>query len=322
MSQNNTRALSFVLFLISIVVCLGVAEVALRLKNLSGENYDIEMWRYSLELKQESDDKGLGHQHIPSTSAVLQNIDIRLNDLGLRGEAIRSTESASRRVLVLGSSITLGWGVPEPETMTVRMANLFREDGKDVEVLNGGVGNYNTARYINWFLSDLISTKPSDIVVHYFINDAEALDAGGGNFLLRHSQLAVTLWIAANRLFGDSGESSLVDHYRNVYEPNAPGYKAMLQAMDKLKSYADANNVRVTLAMVPDVHNLTDYPFGFIHERMSQVAAERGFEFVDLYPGFQGMTPEKIWSMPGDPHPNALGHEIMAKALYAALREK
>ena len=206
--------------------------------------------------------------------------------------------------------------------MTVRLASKFREDSKDAEVLNGGVGNYNTVRYVNWFLSDLTDLKPTDIVLHYFLNDAETLDPGGGNLLLRHSQLAVTLWIAANRLFGASGETSLVDHYKKVYRDAAPGYRDMLAALDKLGGYADKNGIRVTLSIVPDVHNLTDYPFGFIHEKMAMVAAERGFAFVDLYPGFKGMTPENIWSMPGDPHPNGFGHKVMAQALYDALRKK
>jgi lysophospholipase L1-like esterase len=26
-----------------------------------------------------------------------------------------------------------------------------------------------------------------------------------------------------------------------------------------------------------------------------------------------------VWAMPGDPHPNALGHELMAKALLPLL---
>lgn len=320
MKKTNTFVLSLSLFVISILVCLAIAEGALRLKNLSGENYDIEMWRYSRELKRASADKILGHEHVPSSSAVLQNIEISLNERGLRGAPISLPVPDRRRILVLGSSITLGWGVREEETLTARLTALFAKDGQTVEVLNGGVGNYNTVRYVNWFLSDLTDLKPTDIVVHYFINDAETLDAGGGNFLLRHSQLAVSLWIAANRLLGGGGETSLIDHYKKVYDDSAPSYGAMLVALDKLKDYAKKNQIRVTLSIVPDVHNLTDYPFGFIHTKMAMAAADRGFAFVDLYPGFDGMTPDKIWSMPGDPHPNGVGHEIMAQALFAALR--
>jgi hypothetical protein len=76
------------------------------------------------------------------------------------------------------------------------------------------------------------------------------------------------------------------------------------------------------MAMTPDVHNLKNYQFGFIHERMQQIAAQDGFRFIDLLPALGSLAPEKIWAMPGDPHPNALGHELMAKAIFPVLLEQ
>ena len=44
-------ALSAVMVVVSVVLMLGVGEVVLRVKNSSMRNYDVEMWRYSRELK-------------------------------------------------------------------------------------------------------------------------------------------------------------------------------------------------------------------------------------------------------------------------------
>ncbi|MGE0149643.1 MAG: SGNH/GDSL hydrolase family protein, partial [Parvibaculaceae bacterium] len=221
--------------------------------------------------------------------------------------------------LFLGGSITLGWGVPEDKITTSLIQQKFAADGKRVQVLNAGVGNYNAERYCELFFTRLKDLKPTDIVVHYFLRDAEKLDPGGGNFLLRHSELAVTVWIAKNRLFGPSGPNVLEDHYKRVYNPDQPGYQAMLSSLRKLADYAKANNVKVTMAMVPDVHNLEHYPFGWIHSRMADVAREMGFDYVDLLPSFTGLRPMDVWAMPGDPHPNALGHKLMADTIYPVL---
>ncbi|MCW5745895.1 MAG: SGNH/GDSL hydrolase family protein [Alphaproteobacteria bacterium] len=311
---------SLVLFAVSMLVALGIGEAALRFKNADMRNYDIEMWRYALELKKRSDDPVLGHDHQASKSAVLQSVEIRTNELGLRGGPMPAPQPGQRRILFLGSSVTLGWGVPEKDTVEARLQEMFRAQGDNVVVLNAGIGNYNAERYVQRFLTELTATQPTDIVVHYFVRDAEKLDAGGGNWLLRHSQLAVTLWIAASRLFGESGEKSLVDHYREVYEPGQPGYKAMLAALKRLKDYADAKGIRVYFAMTPDVHDLVDYKFDFIHERMKGIAAQDGFKYVDLLPAMRNLKPEELWSMPGDPHPNGLGHKLMADALFPALQ--
>lgn len=53
----------------SFLIGLVFAETALRLINSSGTNYDIEMWRYSKELKIKSSNIKLGHEHSKSHSA-------------------------------------------------------------------------------------------------------------------------------------------------------------------------------------------------------------------------------------------------------------
>ena len=319
MGRIRSGAISAALMVLSIALCLLVAEGVLRVKNNSMTNYDIEMWRYSNELKQKSDDPALDFDHRRSKSALLQSTDIRLNSWGLRGPEVAPPQPGQRRILFLGGSITLGWGVPEEKTVEARVERMFGDAGEHAQVLNGGVGNYNAERYVSRFFKELTGLHPTDIVVHYFLRDAEALPPGGGNILLRHSELAVTLWIAYHRLLDKEGEASLVEHYRHAYDPSAAGFQIMRSKLRDLALYARNNNVRIYLAMVPDVHNLVDYKFGFVHAIMRGVAAEDGYTYIDLLPEMQGYPPEQLWAMPGDPHPNAFGHELMARAIFPVL---
>jgi lysophospholipase L1-like esterase len=319
MGRIRSGVISAALMVLSIAVCLVAAEGVLRIKNSSMTNYDIEMWRYSNELKQKSDDAALDFDHLRSKSALLQSTTIRLNSWGLRGPEIGALQPGQRRILFLGGSITLGWGVPEESTVEARLERMLNDAGETAQVLNGGVGNYNTERYVSRFFKELTGLHPTDIVVHYFLRDAEALPPGGGNILLRHSELAVTLWIAYHRLFDKEGEASLVEHYRKAYDPASPGFQIMRSKLHDLAAYARSNNVRVYLAMIPDVHNLIDYKFGFVHGIMRDVAAQEGYVYVDLLPEMQGYPPEQLWAMPGDPHPNAFGHELMARAIFPVL---
>jgi lysophospholipase L1-like esterase len=310
-----TATLSF----ISISAALCIGEVFLRLKNTNTQNYDIEMWRYAKELKRPSKNPSLGHEHISSSTAVLQSINFQINSDGLRGKDIEPKESGQKRILFLGSSITLGWGVKQEETTTERLNQMFKAKNNNIHVLNAGIGNYNTVRYVELFLSQLTHLAPDTIVVQYFVNDAEVLEFSPGNWFLRNSQLAVTLWIAYNRIFSSSGELGLLDHYKAVYDPNSQGYQDMTSALKKLSIYAKENNIKVLVAMIPDFHNLTNYPFGFIHSAIKKLSKENGFTYADLLPAFEGREAKTLWSMPGDPHPNGLGHELMAKNLYPIL---
>lgn len=307
-----------VAFSLGLALCAG--EVVLRIKNSAMTTYDIEMWRYAKDLKSRSEDPELDFDHVRSKSATLESVLIRLNDWGLRNGPVEPMPPGGRRILFLGGSIALGWGVPEEKTVEARLQQMLRDAGEHAQVLNGGVGNYNAARYVSRFFKELKDLEPTDIVVHYFLRDAEDLPAGGGNVFLRHSQLAVTLWAAYHRLFDRSGEETLVDHYRAVYEPNAPGLSVMKAKLKELADHGRTRHIRMYLAVTPDVHNLIDYKFGFVHEVMRQIAESDGYTFIDLLPAMRGRPPEDLFAMPGDPHPNALGHQLMAEAIFPSVK--
>ena len=48
------------------------------------------------------------------------------------------------------------------------------------------------------------------------------------------------------------------------------------------------------LVMTPDFHNLLDYPFAFIHQKMEQIANEFGIQYLDLLPYFIGIKKDDI----------------------------
>lgn len=317
-SKLKAFLFSLICFLVGIPLALVFIEGALRLKNLSMKNYEIEMWRYAKELKKISQDPSLGHEHRPSSSAVLQSVEIRTNELGLRGSSVKTSHGIPS-ILFLGSSITLGWGVAEDATVTSQTEKLLKQNGHDVVVLNAGVGNYNSQRYVNLFLSKLKQIQPTDIVVHFFLRDAEVLDSGRGNWLLRNSQLAVTLWNLYQQSMMVKKGITVESRYRDIYNPNHPGYQSMVDSLTRLSEYARNHKIRTYLAVTPDVHNLKRYPFGFVHDEMAKISQRLGYQFIDLYPRLKGLTPEEIWSMPGDPHPNALGHLKMAEAIAPVL---
>jgi lysophospholipase L1-like esterase len=94
----------------------------------------------------------------------------------------------------------------------------------------------------------------------------------------------------------------------------------MKKALTALADYAQAHNIRLYLAMTPDVHDLANYRFGFVHDRMKTIASELGMRYIDFLPALQKRAPEELWTIPGDLHPNAIAHRLMADALLPVIR--
>jgi len=81
--------------------------------------------------------------------------------------------AAPIRILAFGDSLTAGYGLPEAETLTVRLADALNKMGRPATVINGGVSGDTTAdglTRLDWALAD----KPQIMIL-----------ALGGNDMLR-----------------------------------------------------------------------------------------------------------------------------------------
>jgi len=319
-TQSPSVLENAIVFLVTILIMAVALEGFLVFQNKDGKNYDVEMWKYSRSLKKISTKKELGHEHISNHSARLQNVDIRINNLGMRGGEPHL--KADTKIIMLGSSITLGWGVSEELIYpSILKQSLQARTNRSIEVFNAGVGNYNTFREVESFFLKYKTLNPDIIVLNYFANDAEILPAPKSNWLLENSQLAVLLWSRLEQIKTKFGvQESFEEHYKNIYQNDFEGWILTQKSFAKLGKYANDRNIPVVVAMIPDIHNLKNYPFGFIHKKIKKLSEDNGFEFVDLYDSFKNIEkPEEIWAMPGDPHPNAKGHQLIANQLLPVL---
>ncbi|MBH45888.1 MAG: hypothetical protein CMC93_04655 [Flavobacteriaceae bacterium] len=304
-----------IIFQLSILfISLFFLELSLRFINSDMMNYDIEMWRYANELKIQ--DSILGHKHLKNKSSVLQGVEIKLNSKGMRSEGFTKEDS---KILFLGSSISLGWGIQNKDSYPQIIQKKLILDSLNFKVLNGSIGNYNTFRYVNSFLSNQIEISPELIVVNYFINDVEILPVNSSNWLIRNSQLFATLKMTYSKLLSKSG-FDLKSYYKGLYKEDNPSYIVMKKTLIKLSEYSKKNNTTILLTVIPDIHFLEEYPFENVHQKMKIISKELGFEFHDLFPSLKGIPFSELQIIPGDSHPNELGHLNIAESLYPEIK--
>jgi len=319
MKINAVKAITnVVIFLIILSVGFILGEVQLRIKNADQKNYSVEMWRYFKLLTRPSENADLGIEHVPGEKATLENVEIRINSLGLRGDEPDLNDHQRKRVLFLGSSQTLGWGVEESKTMT---GWLSKSLGDKFQFLNVGVANYNARRYVALLDFKLRKLEPDYVVVHYFVNDAEDIKGNSRNFILRHSQLALLMHQVYSQLKNRiSGRKSVTEFYHGIYEEGSSERNQMEKAMARLNQLAKEDHFKVILAMTPESHRIDPYPYDYIHTILKDIAEKYHWDYVDLKEPLSKVELEKLWVMPSDPHYNQLGHKIMAEAIQPYLK--
>ncbi len=128
-------------------------------------------------------DPVLHHRMKPRTFSRFQAMDYdyvqRVNNLGLRGRDIEpAKQPASYRILMLGDSFTMGYGVADDETFSVALERTLRAKGltfkgKSAEVVNAGVGSYAPILEYLQLTRYLGRLDPDLVVLNFDMSDVE-----------------------------------------------------------------------------------------------------------------------------------------------------
>ena len=304
------------LLLIGVLMAIGAGEALVRVATMDQRNYVIEMWRYAGLLKRPSADPAIGHEHIPNRSARLQNADISINSLGMRGPEPKS--GARRRIAVIGDSLALGWGLSERDTLRGQLQAALPAD---VDVVNDGVGNMNLSQIAaHWSRTN--ARLPVDTVILLTSFRAPILQPPPTrNPILRNSALSailVTYW--GTLTSGATGRDDMVAGVRKEWS-TGPGAAAMHAGFDRIAGLARVRGYRVILAAVPEMHDLRSYSFQFITDIQRAEAAKHGWTFVDLRVPLLGRPAKDYWVTEQDVHPNAGAISLITRRLLPLVRD-
>jgi lysophospholipase L1-like esterase len=317
------------LLAIAVGCCLLLLEGMTRvIYNRDGMHFGIEMWKYAKQLKRTSPNADMGHEHVPGREAFLMGVPVRINSAGLRDREFTLEKPADTyRILVLGDSITFGWGVRQEKTFAKVLEQRLNDQPlagrpRHVEVLNTGVGNYNTAQEVAYFKERGRQYQPDAVILAFFINDAEETPREEQNWLARESCLYVfasSAWDGILRHF--SARPNYRDYYLDLYEEGRPGWTACQRALRELMALCRQEHIDLRIAIVPELHTLGDaYEFRKVHDAVRAIAAEDAVPVLDLLDALAGQDPPSLWVSPGDAHPNERANELFAGQLEQAFR--
>jgi hypothetical protein len=312
-------AVNALVLLVTLAIAWGAAEAYVAWKIDDGMQFDLEMWRYAKHIKRVSSSPAIGHEHTPNTRAHLMGADVAISSQGLRDREFSMTPPPGRtRIMMLGDSLAFGWGVEQHETSSKVLEQLLLKSGRDVEVINTGVGNYNTEMQVAYFLERGFRFKPQYVVLNYFINDAEPTPRDGSNFLSRHSPAFVyfaSRLDMALRMMGSGEKKDWKSYYAGLYEGvDGPGRVAA--AIEKLAKYCRENGIKLYIANQPELRNPKEYAFPQVDRMLEEIAAANKVPYIPLLPSVRDLKPETLWVTPPDPHPSAVAHEAFGKELF------
>jgi hypothetical protein len=309
--------------LFTLAITLVLVEGLLRIYCAVKPNVDVEFYRYASLMKGSVPGSDVKFMHRPSSRERFFGVDVEINSAGFRdAESLNDKPDGSARLVLLGDSITFGWGVPYGERFSEILERHWMErQGRPFEIVNTGHGNYNSVQELALLREKFSSSDVDGVLQVWYINDAEPTPEHREPPWYSRLYLSIFLWSKTDLLSRRLGaRESYVDYYRNLYEPEAPGMLALERALAETGRWAAERNLPWVFVVLPEFHGFArGGAFEGICSKVGRLAAEGGATVVDAREAFRDTDPAAVWVAYNDVHPNSRGHSIIASAILEAV---
>src|SRR4029077_13215492 len=323
-ARRPSALLNSIVLVIAIFFGCVAMEVALRVIFAHSLDFSMEMWKYAVQLKRPVANPQLSFSHAPNRSAFLMGVPVSINSGGLRDrEFTRDKPPGTYRIMMLGDSTTFGWGVRLEDTAAKfleRKLNDHLPTGYDkVEVINTGVGNYDTVQEVTYYETIGWKYHPDLVVLVFFINDPEPVPVEKKGFLIDRSYLIA---FATNRIDGVMRHAGVrpdwKTYYASLYDDDRPGFQACKKALVSLANSTRSHDAKLLVAILPELHQINNdsYPFKAAHQKIKDVLATENVAVLELIDGLKDHGPEEnLWVTALDDHPNAKANNVISDQL-------
>jgi lysophospholipase L1-like esterase len=323
-ARRPSALLNLIVLVIAILFCCIAMEVALRVIFAHSLDFSMEMWKYAVKLKHPVANPDLSFAHAPNRSAFLMGVPVSINSEGMRDrEFLLEKPPDVYRVMMLGDSTTFGWGVRQEDTAAKfleRKLNAALPPGYNrVEVMNTGVGNYDTVQEVTYYETIGWEYHPDLVVLVFFINDPEPVPVEKQGFLIDRSYLIA---FATNRIDGVMRHVGVrpdwKTYYASLYDDDRPGFQACKEALVSLAHSTRSHDAKLLVAILPELHQINgdSYPFKAAHQKIKDVMTAENVPVLELIDGLKDRGPEEtLWVTALDDHPNAKANNLISDQL-------
>ena len=318
------------LLVLGTIIALLLCEVLSRILVLSSDSFPVEY----------EPSKSLGYKMKPNSTGVsIFRIHYEINSKGLRDyEYTYEKPEGVFRILVLGDSVALGYGVEMEDSFPKLLEKSLNSVKQNrYQVINAAVAGYNTIQERNYLQEDGLRYSPDLVIVIFLSNDITSRLSCGvvrNGMLVEQNALPLPLYIkrilrksafyhfVAYRYKATIRAKSRYDYKEedrvNRMNKHWPKCKQSVKNMIEL---AKSNNIKLIFIFYPSPVEITTEPLS--KKMLFSLLEDNKINFIDLSPLLkQEMQFRRVYLKSDSIHPNQKTHQLIAQTIYNYLCNK
>lgn len=266
----------------------------------------------------------------PNARFLVAGTLFETNEHGFRGPSRpRAKPADTARMIIVGDSFAMGWGVLYEETYAARLERserlVARSPGR-LEVLNFGLAGDNAQDAVERLEAEAIAFAPDIVVYGANVNDVEGEHYAASFPRRAGPSMGSVLWqivgprlVRIAELVWPPPGSYLYELDENYFR-NPPAWQAFEAALDDLARIAKAHEACPVVLIQTQLHRLDRWhPYDRHYAAIQDAALARDLPVVPTRELFRDRETRSLWVSPTDAHPNATAHALLADALVEPL---
>ncbi len=267
------------------------------------------------------------------------NIPVKVNSLGFRDEELLIPKPAGfLRILAIGDSFTLGMGVEAEEVYVEQLEVILNEQSggdSDIEVINAGVGGYDTNQELAFFKARGAALEPDMVILGFYVNDVIekkklTVDHRG---LLTERETGAREQKYRDLLYDPEEERSWLEYVveeshlirwlsrRKTADQDqlvqvSPGKRnreRTASALLEFKEIIDKMGIPLLVLVFPTLEDLPENSFDVMDYHWAvEFCRDNGMATLPMADAVKEIPWNELWAHPRDHHPGPVAHRLFA----------